>query len=337
MIGIPPYRLDVDLEIDLIEEVARIFGYENIPKTLPLIRPQLSLEKKQDPVSLTKNTLVGLGLNEVITYSLIDRNSIDLVPFLKQEGRIIEILNPLSKEQEVLRPTLLPSISNCITYNLNQKQEDIGIFEIATVFLREFTQPEEKLVLGIGLCGTKLHLSEQGAIKEEIGFLHLKGILEALFKRLGIREYDFRPKDISMFDIYIQNQNSGVMTKINLKKEAFLAEVFLDKVFKHAQLKKKFMSLPRYPFISRDISFIVKDDIPIKEILAVIKEKAKPLLMDIKIIDYYKGRQIPPESRGITISCLYRVYERTLTEEEIIPLHNQICTTLTQRFGAQIR
>ena len=339
------YRQDVTGQIDLIEEIARIFGFENIPRSLPLVRPKATGARTKGLVSLIKNILVGLGLNEVITYSLIDKDLLEGFD-LGQAASPIEILNPLSKEQAILRPTLIPSLSRCIAYNLNQKQEYVNIFEVAKVFTADKGAPKEELSLGIALSGSKPYLFEGGLVKDEAGPLHLKGILEALFEKLGIRDYKLATENNRQFPIYVGEQKIGLLLsleknaldKLDIKnKNVFLLELSLDKLFSYAQIKNKFVELAKYPGIARDISFILKVEVSVKEILEALKIKGGPLLSEIKIVDYYKGKQIPAGYRGLTVSCLYRSQERTLTEAEISPLHEQVRSVLTERFFAQIR
>jgi len=346
ILEVPAYRQDVHLEIDVIEEIARIFGYERLPKSLPSVKPQACIGERRDLVSLTKNILVGLGLNEVITYSLIDKDLLSHFGWAQEQGGL-EIINPLSKEQEILRPTILPSLAACVAYNLNQKQEYVNIFEIAKVFFREGDLAKEELVLGIALCGSKSLLLGQGRIKDTAHFLHVKGILETLFERVGIREFSFVPSGQAIaMDIYVLRQKigftmalpKGALDKFDIKnKDVFLLELSLEKLFSYALPQKRFIFLPKYPGIARDISFILKEEISIKDILDELQQKAKPLLRNIKIVDYYTGKQIPAGYKGLTISCLYRSDEKTLTEAEINPLHALLCRTLTERFAAKIR
>jgi phenylalanyl-tRNA synthetase beta chain len=130
----------------------------------------------------------------------------------------------------------------------------------------------------------------------------------------------------------------STLDKLEIKNKAvFALELSLEKIFSQAQLKKKFLSPPKYPSITRDISLVLKEEITVKEIIRAIEEKAGPLLRNVRIADYYRGKQIPPGYRGLTISCLYRSDERTLTEEEINPLHALVCGVLTEHFGATIR
>lgn len=337
-VEVPAHRQDINTQIDLIEEIARIFGYENIPTTLPAVRPNISTGEIRDRVSLVKNILIGLGLNEAITYSLIDK---DLLRAFKDETKPIEVLNPISRDQEILRPALTPSLVRCVAYNLNQKQEYVNIFEVASAFSGSGQQPKEELRLAAALCGVKSFLSEQGLVKEKISLLHLKGIIETLFERLEIRDFDFIGQDI-----FVKQEKVGLLLQVptstldrlDIKnKGVFCLELSLEKILPQVQLKKKFLPPTKYPGITRDISLVLKEEIAIKGILKAIEEKAGPLLRSAKVADYYKGKQIPGGYRGLTISCLYRSDERTLTEEEINPLNAMVCGILTERFGAKIR
>ncbi|MFH1413658.1 MAG: phenylalanine--tRNA ligase subunit beta [Candidatus Omnitrophota bacterium] len=345
LVEVPSYRQDLNLEVDLIEEVARIYGFELIPTTQPAITPRVTRDNTQELVSITKRALVGLGLKEVITYSLIDKNLLASFGFDAQG--VIEILNPLSSEQEVLRPNLIPSLSRCIAYNLNQKQDYVNIFEIANTYSASGTLPREELVLGIAFSGVQALLFEQGAIKEEFGLLHLKGIAQRLFKRLGIKDYDFIDQgNPEAVPIYVNKEHLGslvrlsraVLDKLDIKnKEIFALEISLNRAFSHASLEKQFRSLPKFPGIARDISVILKESVSIKQALAQIEETGKPLLRDVRIIDCYQGKQIPPGYKAFTISCEYRSDQRTLTEAEINPIHAAICKELRERFAAKMR
>jgi len=343
-VEIPSHRQDVNSDVDLIEEVARIYGYENIPTTLPAVAPQEVLVQKRDLVGLVKNIITGLGLNEVITYSLIDKQL--LATFgQKALDTAREIMNPLSAEQEILRTALTPSLVRCVAANLNQKQEYVNVFEIAKTFSMD--KQDEELVLGVALSGMHAQFLEQGVTKDPVGMLHLKGILEVLFERLGIQGYIFikTSSDLSI-KVSINKEEIGsiirieknILDKLDIKNtNVFTLEVSLDKLFSHASLKKKFIPLPKYPGITRDVSFILKYDVSVKDVLIAIEEKGRPLLYSAKVVDYYKGKQIPSGYRGLTVSCFYRSQERTLTEAEINPVHTLVCDLLRQKFSAQIR
>lgn len=339
----PSFRSDANSEIDLIEEISRIYGYEKIPATLPKIIPDVNALGKRIGVRCVKNILTGLGLNEVITYSLIDQ---DLLAVGHRE-RAVGVQNPLSKEQEVLRTTLIPGLARAVANNLNQKQNYLNIFEIAKVFSKEQSSIKEKLVLGIAICGErKFFISEAGLIRENASILHLKGIIDTLLLRLGFKDCNFKIKEGEGIEVSLDNDKLGTMhildkatlDKFDIKnKDVMAAEIDLELLLSKADSRKKFSALPIYPGISRDISFVLKDDIEVTGILEVIKEKAQPLIKEVKIADYYKGKQIPSGFKGLTISCFYRSDERTLTESEITPLHNAISQALVDKFKVQLR
>lgn len=339
-----PRRQDVTQEIDLIEEIARIYGYEKIPTTLPKISPHVTDYGIRGLVSLIKNILAGLGLNEVITYSLIDRG---LAKKWAADNQPIRIMNPLSNEQGVLRPAIIPGLLKSISVNLNQKQPYIAVFEIANIFHGPLDKPQEELVLGVALCGIKSNfVAEQGLIRQKAGLLHLKGVSEVLFARLGIINYSFASSSSSEFNIYIGKEQVGKITNVarlaldefDIKnKEVATLEVSLGKAISYAKAEKRFVPLPIYPEVARDISFILKDDIKVDEVLKAVKERGGTLLEDARITDYYQGKQIPEGFRGLTVSCVYRSSQRTLTEAEVSPVHLLVCAVLKDRFGAQLR
>lgn len=346
MVKAPAHRRDIQSSIDLIEEIARIYGYENIATTLAKVKIQAIKQDVTDDAASIKNILAGLGLNEVITHSLIDRNLLDNAAGQLSLREPIEILNPLSKEQEILRPIISLSLARCVAYNLNRQQECVRLFEIAKRFSEAGKLPEEKLTLSIALSGTATQLLSGGVAKEKLGALHLKGIVEKLFSQLGINNYSFNAETNGNIDIFIGQEKAGFfyrLTKnaldfLNIKnKDVVLAEIYLDTIITCANLGKKFLPLPKYPHINRDISLVLKDDISLKEVLSAIKEKGHPLLISAAIVDYYQGKQIPDGYRGLTVSCVYRSNERTLTEEEINPLNTLIQGMLKETFGAKIR
>lgn len=339
----PHFRADVNSEIDLIEEIARIYGYENIPTTIPKVSPNVETADIKPGAVFVKNTLAGLGLNEIITYSLIDRELLNT----SELEKTAQVLNPLSKEQEVLRPNLISGLARAIANNLNQKQNYLNIFEIAKVFSYENSRIKEELSLGIGLCGERqFFVSEKGLARENISVLHLKGIIEKLFERLGLKDYIFDMQAGGVGTIKLDSEIIGTMKTLDKatldrfdikNKDVLVAQINLERLLSKVNLDKRFTPLPIYPGISRDVSFIIKDDVIVTGIIEAIKAKAQPLIKEVKIADYYKGKQIPSGFKGLTISCFYRSDERTLTESEINPVHNAVSQALVDMFGAQLR
>jgi phenylalanyl-tRNA synthetase beta chain len=334
-VKVPSFRQDLKLPIDLIEEIARIYGYAKIPQTLPAVKLGQNILDKRDLVSGIKNILRGLGLFEVITYSLIDRNLL-IKSEINPETQLVEILNSLSRDQEILRPTLLPSLIRCLTYNLDRQQEKVCIFETANVFTGGVNCVQEELALGIALCGAS----------GQVTILHLKGILENLFNKLGVKSFDFIRLDDNKINILTGNQPIGFMLDLSQQvldafdiknRQVVLAEINLVKLFGQIDLSRKFTGIPKYPAITRDISFLIQDELSVKELLMAIEVTGAPLLRQAKVVDYYQGKQIPAGFKGLTVSCVYRLDDRTLTEEEVSPLHQSICSLLQERFSIKLR
>jgi len=350
-VSIPSFRQDVKIEVDLIEEIARIFGYGRIPNTIPRIRPPAG---PQDDTALNrflKEILIGLGLNEVITYSLVEKG------WVRTPGqgadKEIAIANPLSKDQTVLRTTLLTSLAQCVAYNLRQKQPYIAIFEIAHTYGLDAAQKvQEHYKLGIALCGGRMLWVGKDRVYDEAGLLHIKGTIEVLFERLGIEKdaCRFVMKNVHEAEVYVRGTLVGTLVRLRKEmcerldiknKEVVEAEIDVETLLSSANLKRRFKPFARMPGITRDTTIVVKDAVRTGAILDEIARwganSSKGLLQDAEISKYYKGEQIPDDAKSLTISCTYCSPQRTLTDEEVNSLHTQLVDELKKFFNAAIR
>ena len=341
-VSVPLFRQDVKQEADLSEEISRIYGYENIPLTLPAFYPQNQDLAAGNFISSLKNMLTGLGLNEAITYSLIDRRILQGFSGLPT---VIEVENPLSQEQEILRPSILPSLLKCVGHKLNQKQEDIRLFEIGKIYRQDQGDFKEEPVLGLALCGTASIYLEGGTVKDNLGILYLKGIIENIFLRLGISGWEFKQSG-NQAEVYLAGKKIAELFDLSGKqlelfeiknKHVACAWLCLESLENSAKLEKKYVKPALYPGIARDISLLVKERVSAADLLKAVKQAGTALLAESAVRDYYKGKQVPEGFRSITITCLYRSPERTLTEAEVNPLHASVCQALTAGFQAQIR
>jgi phenylalanyl-tRNA synthetase beta chain len=349
-LDVPSWRLDVKAEIDLIEELARIYGFENIPSTLASVVLNSQKEKSPDHLNLIKDMLVGLGLNEVITHSLIERKSLD--GFWDRNEALIEIANPLSLEQELMRPVLMPSLASRVAYNLRQQNPCINIFEIAKTYQLTSGKIREKYSLALALCGTNSRWfgPKTGHVQDEPGFLHLKGIIETLFSRLGLdlKKSRFGFIDSEQVEVSIDKEKVGILRKLPGKilealdikhKELFVAELDLEeKILPRVDLEKKFRLalVPRYPGITRDITLPVKSEISLEEITSAIYGLKESLLVEAGFKDSYEGENVPAGFKRITISCKYCSDSRTLTEDEVTPAHERVVKALQEKFQVKI-
>jgi len=343
---IPSFRRDLSKDIDLVEEVCRIYGYEQIPTTIPSIIAQRIETSVYDLNLMVRDILASQGLYEVITHSLINAQLLNK-SLIQDTG--ITLANPLSKELEILRPTLIPSLLNCIAYNFNRKLELIQIFEIAKKF--EQTKPESYL-LSIGLSGTKTSCDLSGKRQEKMSIFHLKGLIEVLLERLGIKSFEFSPtthsafKDGACFSLVVAGKDCGIfgearqaaLDAVDIKgQKVFLAELYLADLYRLIDLDRHYKALPNYPAITRDISIVVAADIAVQDLLSSIKTLAAPLIKEARIADFYTGEHIPKGSKGLTFSCIYQSDERTLQDAEINSVHQKILENLKSHFHAQLR
>lgn len=350
-VKIPLFRRDLKEEIDLIEEIVRIYGYEKVPETLSEIPIWGKGRQRSDDKiieDLIRATLIELGLNEVITYGLGSKDSyINKLNF--EEGELLKVKNPLSSETEILRPTLLSGLLDVVAYNINRKIFDIRIFELGkSYFFKASGVPSERSILAILLCGMRVKDWQK---KEVVDIFDLKGIVEALFEKLGISRYEFVSKPLHLFSpsvssvIKVSGKDIGIFGKLNrvildrydIKNPIFISELDLKTIVPHIKLECRFFELPKFPSIVRDVSLIVGEKIPNSEIIGLIRRTCGELVVDVKPFDLYRGEQIPKGSKSILYSIEYRASDRTLTDEEINSLDIKLREVLAQTLNAKIR
>ncbi|MDD4879035.1 MAG: phenylalanine--tRNA ligase subunit beta [Candidatus Omnitrophica bacterium] len=351
-ISVPSFRRDLREEVDLIEEISRIYGYDNIPETLSRIQlwgkgPQKSRDRIIEEA--VREALTGAGLNEAITYSLRCKDLFVQQALSMTDSQVLKVQNPLSSESEALRPVLICGMLDVVAYNLNRKVPDVKIFEIGkSYFYKGGDVPSEKGVLALAMCGMK---EKNWHRKEAVDIFDLKGIIEALFSKLGIAGYEFEVKPLPLFSpaasavVKINGKEIGVLGKVDkafldrydIKGNVFVSELALEAVYSHAGLEHKFSGLPRYPSSSRDISLIVDDKVSNKDIVGTIKEACGDLAVDVSPFDLYRGEQVPKGCKSILYSVEYRAPDRTLTDGEVNSLDRKVREALVQRFNAKIR
>jgi len=338
-IRVPAFRIDVNQPVDLMEEIARVSGYENIPSRLPRVIPQdARISSDWKKTRQVKNILISQGINEVVTYSLISKRMSNQCGY--SDSGLTTIANPLTNQQEVLRSGLLPGLITCIGYNLNQKQKDIRIFEIGNIFRNH----QERSFLGLAWGGRAYNA------------LHIKGILELLLQRLGIMDFEFvklnseQPlfqKELSLS--LILNKNTKILANLGMIKPAileqfdiknivFAAELDLEMLFAEiAKIQKRYVPIPLYPEVVRDISIIVKKDLAVGDIIKKIISENIEYLIEFKYKEEYAGPQIPAGHKGLTLSCIYQARDRTLTAQEVDVSHQRVLSILRTDFSAQQR
>jgi len=352
IVTVPSYRTDLKRDIDLIEEVARLYGYNKVPSRLPSFTPHKTYALEKKTAALEKEirrVLCNLGLNEVITYTLTSRNEVEHlgIPL----DNLVVLKNPMSSQQEIMRPSLISEMLKVLNWNLNRKNTLLQLFEINKVYTmnKATGQADEIMRLSIGICGSK-----PGNWKEkprDLDFFDLKGVVEMLIDSIGGRDYKMEKlehgslKENLSASINVSGKPCGVFgevkedvaRKFDIKRKAYVAELCLDSLLASASLKKTFSSLPKYPSVKRDIAILLDDTINASSIYDVIKDEARGLVKSVDVFDLYKGQQIEAGKKSLAYTIEYRSDERTLIDKEVNDLHKKVQEALTKRLGAQIR
>jgi len=342
----PSFRQDVTRQEDLIEEVARIYGYQNIALRLPAIKTtETELQLTRMLKNKIREILVSEGLNEIISYSLISKEQLKKcnLDYLNQT----QIANPLSKDQEILRPTAIAGLLNCLNYNFSRNIDDIKIFELGEIF----SGTQEIPVLSVALTGAKQSDWLRKA-KDKLTFFDLKGLVESLLDNLGVENYKFIAKSNSFLKegisaiLDIQGREIGflgeasrqVLDNWEIKKDKiFIAQVRLDSLGEFVNLERRFKPLALYPSIKRDISLLINKDTSSEDAIQIIKKEAGIYLKNITLADFYYGQQIPSNFKSLTYSLEYQAEDRTLKDDEINQIQEKIIRALEAQLEVKVR
>ena len=343
----PDFRCDLKDEVDLIEEIARIYGYDNIKSTIPpivaqpeRISPDMAVLRK------ARTALTGMGFDEIITYSLLSKKIIGSAALSIEDT--VCVANPLSNEQEAMRPSLVPGMLGAVLWNINRRSKDLKFFEIGRVYGKNGNDFSEKQYLGACITG---ETSNWAGGSKPYSFFDLKGAVETLFDSLGIKDVSFasardcRFSSASSASIELAGENIGIIgeadTKVlndfDIKSPVYICEICLDKVYPYVKAGKIFEALPKYPAVSRDISIVVAKETPNQSIVSVIKGSAGAVLKDVKLVDKYSGKQIPDGKISLTYRLEYQDPAKTLEEKDVSEAHNKILNALSSELGAKLR
>lgn len=346
---IPNFRQDLVNEIDLVEEVARIYGYDNIPETLPSVLekgPRLPAGVITD--NIIRETLKGLGLSQIITYSLLSRKALSLCNIEDKDAIVIK--NPLSAEQEIMRLSSIPGMLGAIRYNMNRKNNDLKLFELGKVYFKEGASSfKERRNLTIGITG-EMHDRWIGHTRKMTLF-DLKGMIETLLSALGIGESLVRETKNDTFSssacasievkgepIGIMGQiASGVLKNFDIKDKVYILEIDYEKILNLAKLEKHFKEPVRYPSVLRDISMVIDNSVSNNNIISSITESAGPLLKKVQLIDRYHGGQIPEGKTSLTYRLEYQDINKTLEDKDVQEVHSRVVRALENDLGAKPR
>lgn len=349
-VTVPSSRKDLEREVDLLEEAARIFGYENIPSTEGKIVPQAERKTKLRKVDeKIRATLAGAGLNEIMTYSLTNKKAVNA--FFSLPGKPVQLANPLSEEQRFLVPQLLDGMLKAIAWNINRKNKDLAFFEVGKTYSRT-GESEKDIVevptLAIGLTGASRKNWKEGEVKT--GFFELKGLVEAVLGRLRIKSV-FTRADFEEFSasakisIGSDERPAGIIGEVAAKalaaydiaENVFLAQISIDEIAKEAVFGDAYFPIPAFPSSTRDVSILCDKKLEAASIKAAVEETGRGLIRKATLIDLYEGDKLPPGKKSLTYSIEYGRDERTLTDEEVENAHSRIKLALTDKFRVSFR
>jgi phenylalanyl-tRNA synthetase beta chain len=344
---VPSFRRDLKKEVDLIEEVARVYGYNKIQGTIPAITAQ----PERMPLAVSgknkvRTVLSGLGMDEIITYSLLSKKALKNAAFVPEDA--VRIANPLSAEQEVMRPSLIPGMLGTVLWNINRRSKDLKLFEIGSIYLKESSGFVERTYLGACVTG---EISSWAGGSRPYSFFDLKGAVEALLTELGIDGVSFADASDCRFSgktcasVEINGEDIGLIGEIDgqvlkdfdIKAPVYACEICLDKIFGSIIPVKKFEQLAKYPSVTRDISIITSRQTKSRDIEAVIKNSAGTILKNITLVDKYSGKQIPDGKISLTYRLEYQDPSRTLEERDVTEAQKKVLASLESQLGVKLR
>ena len=355
----PSWRHDLAIEEDLVEEVARIVGYDKIGEELPPAFGAGEYQPNESRKKELRKTLANLGFNEAISYSFIDTRSderFDLIPNLVAENldeKYVSLQDSIIEGAVRMRPSLLSGLLEAVRNNFNYQKRDLKLFEIGKAFSaseKENDLPNERELFALVLTGDET-LQNKAIQLRQLDFYDAKGALESAVDATKLPPLDFKPKDIKHLrkgqaaEIFSSGKSVGTIGRLNdeiaaaykFRQPVFVAEVDLQALLESKEQTNVYKPLPVYPSIVRDVSLLVKRSTSFAEIQKAIAEQGFELCRKIEFVGVYEGQGVADDSRSITIRLEYRSNERTLLEEEVEAVHAQILQNVETNFGAKQR
>ncbi|WP_180554389.1 phenylalanine--tRNA ligase subunit beta [Staphylococcus haemolyticus] len=348
-VNVPSRRKDITIKEDLIEEVARIYGYDEIPSSLPVFGEVTSgeLTDRQHKTRTVKETLEGAGLNQAITYSLVSKDHAK--DFALQERSTISLLMPMSEAHATLRQSLLPHLIEATAYNVARKNKDVRLYEVGRVFFGngEGELPDEVEYLSGILTGEYVVNAWQGK-KEEIDFFIAKGVVDRVAEKLNL-EFSYKAGKIEGLHpgrtaiVSLEGQDIGFIGELhpqvaadNDLKRTYVFELNYDAMMQVAVGYINYEQIPKFPGVTRDIALEVNHDVPSSELKQIIHNNGEDILQSTLVFDVYEGEHLEKGKKSVAIRLNYLDTEDTLTDERVSKIHDKILEAL-QAQGATIR
>ncbi len=352
----PSYRYDINREIDLIEEIARIKGYDNIPVTFP--KSALTAKQVNPSVNFAgklRDLAISMGYSEVINYSFLAPENLIAMNFDDSDPRTkpMKILNPLSADQSVMRTSILPSLILNLKHNQNNNILNVKFFEISNIFLKGQTDSEHTESKKISGIISGMRNNEHWSVKNEnCDFYDIKNAVETLLDRLNINEYTFTDNKkepyfhpLKILNILIDNEKIGTLGEIHpdilenfkIENNAYMFELDFQMLLKYASNSPKFVPFSRNPSIYRDLALLADKSVTAEKILETISTFKNKLISDIKIFDFYQGNNIEKNKKSLAFRIKFHSDSRTLTDKEVNKIRDKLVSYLYNVLGIELR
>ena len=343
VVEIPNRRLDVEAhKQDLIEEIGRLYGYDKIVSTLPT-----GVTKRGNYIGnvgirkLISKRLRSLGLNECRTYTLVSDEENEMFTYDRKES--VPLLRPMSSDKKVIRQTLIPSLLKVYEYNKARGVKDILLYEIANTY---YEKDKEETKIAILMKGDYISNTWSGA-KTKVDFYLIKGILENLLDYLGLKNrYQLKESIVDGIhpgiscEVTLDREPIGYMGKVHpnlLKDDVYVLELSMNKLVDKKIKPIKFKEISKYPSITKDLAFIIDDEITSATLVETIKKASGKMLSNIEVFDVYKGEHLEPNKKSIAYSLTFSDPTRTLSDEEVMVIFNKVIDEVTKKHNAVLR
>jgi phenylalanyl-tRNA synthetase beta chain len=337
-------------EVDLIEEVGRLYGIEKIPATPP--RGALgtnAFDSVYDQIAEARRILTGLGLNEAQGQTLISKSEVRNA----KDEEIVALANPLSSDMDVLRPSLLPGLIHSLRHNVTRKNYDVALYEIGRVFTNVNSQTTENRNVAIAITGQRVQNFWSGDERDaKFDAYDLKGMTEEFFDQFGLRGIVFARRDEST-PLFLESAaislggklslgelgqlSPALAKKYDLRDAVFLAELNLDLLLARRNPAKSFKSLPQFPSIRRDVAMLVPEATTHESVLQTVKQTKPANLENVELFDVFRGKNVPEGQKSLAYAFTYRALEKTLTDAEVNAAHAKIVEAFKSHLHATMR
>lgn len=346
---IPAYRVDVQREIDVIEEILRVYGYNNIGFTTKLNASISNSSRTEDykVQNIIANQLVSQGFNEMMANSLTSPEYIKLSDKLKEEFNVM-MLNPLSNDLSAMRQSLLFSGLEAVSYNINRRSSDLKLFEFGKSYHKMPSGYDEIKHLTIFVTGNRLMESWATADKPSDFFL-FKGYINAILSRLGIEKTSTQPLENDVFSegialtvgkeslVEFGTVKKSILKHFDIKQEVLFADFNWGEVLKLLSTKIKFVEIPKYPEVRRDLALLIDTNVQFEQIYSIAKQTEKSLLKDVNLFDVYEGDKLPEGKKSYAVSFTIQDTSKTLTDTQIDKIMSKLQQNFEKEVGATLR